>query len=82
MDQEANKQWGSLSPLHLLLAPTPVLAAAAPDGPRSPFSFLLCALPLPNGARSRLDQGHGSVINKDQGGKRVAPGRLGPALTS
>lgn len=31
MDQEANKQWGALRPPNLRLAPTPVLAAVAPD---------------------------------------------------
>ncbi|KAK2508212.1 hypothetical protein MC885_000302 [Smutsia gigantea] len=55
VDQEAKKQWGSPRLLHLCLAPTPVLAAVAPEGPE---------LPLLNGAKSRLDQSHVSVFNK------------------
>lgn len=62
LDQAANEQWGSVRPLLLPLAATPVLAAAAPGGRL--ISPLLPALPLLNGAPSRLDQGHVSIFHK------------------
>lgn len=81
MDQEGDEQWGSPRPPPRHVAPTPVLAAAAPDGPLiSPLPSLCFA--SAERARSRADPGHVSIFNQSQGGDRAAPGGLAPALAS
>lgn len=57
VDQAANEQRASLMPPNLYLAPTPVLAAAAPDGslisPLSSFSCFASAVWVQIKVRSR-----------------------------